>query len=121
MTAHLYELYTVDDLNKALAESSSRPVLIFKHSNTCSISTRAFAEFQTYLEQADPEVGYYLITVQNARAVSNEAASRLAVEHQSPQAILVRENRQRWNKSHFGISVSALAEAINGAKESAAD
>src|ERR1044071_884526 len=91
MPETLNELKSIEDFNRVLEESAARPVLLFKHSLTCPISARAFREFQSYLEEAEAEVSYNLITVQTARAVSNEAASRLRVEHHSPQAILVRD------------------------------
>ncbi len=114
MTCKLKELHTIEDLNQALSESGSQPVLFFKHSLTCAISSRAFSEFNSYLETADPAVSYHLITVQTAQRVSAEAASRLEIEHASPQAILVRNGRQVWNASHFGITASSIDEAIRG-------
>jgi bacillithiol system protein YtxJ len=109
---NLEELNSILQLDRALDESSERPVLLFKHSLSCPISTRAFNELRSHLSKADPRVSYKLITVQTARVVSDEAASRLKLEHQTPQAILVRNGRERWNASHYAITASALAEAI---------
>jgi bacillithiol system protein YtxJ len=114
MKDKLKELSTIEDLNRALSESGSQPVLVFKHSLTCHISTRALSEFNSYLKTADPSVSYNLITVQTARNVSAEAASRLKIEHESPQAILVCNGRQVWNASHLGITASSIDEAIRG-------
>ena len=111
---NLQELRSIQELDHALDESRERPVLLFKHSLTCPISTRAFDELQSYLNNADPRISYKLITVQTARAVSDEAASRLFVEHESPQAILVRHGRELWNASHRDITASALDQAIRG-------
>jgi bacillithiol system protein YtxJ len=121
MNQQLKELHTIADLDAALAESRERPVLLFKHSLTCPISARAFREFNAYLEQADPRARYSLITVQTAREVSNEAAARLHIEHHSPQAILVRNGREVWNASHFSITASTLAAAINDNESSKED
>lgn len=108
----LEELKSIQELDHALDESRARPVLLFKHSLTCPISTRAFSELRSYLNNADPRISYKLITVQTARAVSDEAASRLRIEHKSPQAILVRNGRELWNASHYDITASALDQAI---------
>ena len=112
---NLNELNNIEELDGALAESHSRPILLFKHSLTCSISRHAFDELRSYLNTADPRISYKLITVQTAREVSDEAASRLKLEHQSPQAILVRNGRELWNASHYDITVSALDQAIRNA------
>jgi len=108
----LKELRTIQDLEEALNQSHQQPVLLFKHSMTCSISDRALAEFKSHLENPDPRIIYKLITVQTARKVSDEAAARLKVEHESPQAILVRNGRELWNASHNQITAAALQDAI---------
>jgi bacillithiol system protein YtxJ len=113
MIKSLNELRSIEELNRALEESNNRPVLFFKHSLTCPISARAFNEFKSYLQQADPRVSTNLITVQTARSVSDEASARLSLEHHSPQAILVRNGREVWNASHFAITANALQDAIS--------
>jgi len=112
MTEKLKELLTIEDLDQALSGSVDQPVLLFKHSLACPISSEAFSEFKTYLERADPGISYKLITVQTARSVSNEAASRLQLQHQSPQAILVRDGRRIWSASHHSITASSIDQAI---------
>jgi len=113
MNKTLDELHNLEELDQALSESAVHPVLLFKHSLTCPISTRAFQEFQTYLEAADSRVAYKLITVQTARQVSGTAADRLGVTHQSPQAILVRNGASVWNASHSDITAESLGLAIS--------
>src|SRR5215469_11107407 len=115
MDENLRELINIADLDEALGESKQRPVLLFKHSLTCPISVRAYREFKSYLATADPRVSYNLITIQTARPVSSEAAARLKIEHESPQAILVRNGREIWNASHFSITASSIEEAIRSA------
>jgi len=108
----LDELLTLEELEQALSESARRPVLLFKHSLTCPISSRAYQQFQTYLESADSRVAYKLITVQTARQLSGSAAEMLGVAHQSPQAILVRNGSSVWDASHFDITAESLDQAI---------
>jgi bacillithiol system protein YtxJ len=112
MNEILNELTTVEELDRALSESAQHPVLLFKHSLTCPISSHAYLEFQTYLESADSRVAYKLITVQTAREVSGSAAEKLGVTHQSPQAILVHNGASVWAASHYAITSESLQEAI---------
>jgi monothiol bacilliredoxin len=113
MTGNLNELKTIDDLDRALEESHKRPVLVFKHSNTCPISTRAFRELESYLSHADSRAGYNLVVVQTSRPVSNEIVARLGIDHESPQAILVNEGQEVWSASHMSITADALGRAID--------
>jgi bacillithiol system protein YtxJ len=107
------DLTDTRQLNQALEESTNHPVLLFKHSLTCPISSRAFRQFEAYMDDPNPGATYKLITIQNARPVSDETASRLDVPHESPQAILVRNGKSVWTASHFDITAESLKEAID--------
>ena len=112
MGSSFTDINTLEELDGVLAESNNRPALLFKHSTSCPISTRAFREFESFLESADPAVAYRLITVQRARPVSDEAANRLSLKHETPQAILIDKGREIWNASHFDITSASLQDAV---------
>jgi bacillithiol system protein YtxJ len=44
--------------------------------------------------------------------VSDHAAARLGVRHETPQAILLRDGRPVWNASHFRITADALGKIV---------
>ena len=102
----------IDELEAAIAESCERPVLLFKHSRTCGISCEALDELHAHLEDADSGTAYKLITVQSHRWLAEEAASRLGIRHETPQAILLRDGRPVWNASHFRITKTKLDEKV---------
>ncbi|MEW6731774.1 MAG: bacillithiol system redox-active protein YtxJ [Acidobacteriota bacterium] len=112
-TVELTELTSAEALEQVLAASAKRGQLIFKHSLTCPISARAYEVMQQHVNNAASDnVDYWLILVQHARDVSNLVAERLNVEHESPQVILVSEGRAIWNASHFSITGTSIAEAL---------
>lgn len=98
----------VQELDELLEQSRLRPVWIFKHSLTCSISSRAWTEFRRFAETRPADAVFILIEVQNARLLSNAVAERTGVRHQSPQAILLRNAAAAWHASHSSIHLAAL-------------
>jgi monothiol bacilliredoxin len=112
---NLTHLSDLDMLEAAIAESVERPVLLFKHSRTCGISCEALDELQAHAaEQAGKAVvSYKVITVQSHRGLSDSAAKRLGIRHETPQAILLKDGRPVWNASHFRITAAALRRAIS--------
>ena len=108
----LTHLADIDELDAAIAESMERPVLLFKHSRTCGISCEALDELRAHAERSEAGVSYKLITVQSHRAVSDEAAIRLGIRHQTPQAILLKGGRPVWNASHFRITATNLDSVV---------
>ncbi|MFY9223630.1 MAG: bacillithiol system redox-active protein YtxJ [Blastocatellia bacterium] len=114
MSAKLLDLTSLDQLTEVLTQSNQKPQLIFKHSNACPISSMAYNELHKYLDGSPSDnVDYHLIVVQLARPVSNEVAARLNITHESPQAILVRDGKAYWHKSHYDITKSSLTNAIS--------
>ena len=89
--------------------SAEQPIVIFKHSLTCPISSAAYEQMTRY----DGEVT--LIEVQVARQLSNEIESRLGVPHESPQVIVVSKGKVAWDASHFKITAEAVAAAVRTA------
>jgi hypothetical protein len=122
----------LDELHRLIEESQSRPVLLFKHSDTCGTSMEALDELVAHLndridvrgpERSAPHDGrsaprdsrppqYAMITVQTHRAVSNAVAQRLGVRHETPQALLIRDGRVVWSASHFRVTAAAVEDAI---------
>jgi bacillithiol system protein YtxJ len=112
--SQLTSLSHIDELEAAIAESCERPVLLFKHSRTCGISCEALDELHAHVETADPQAVYKLITVQSHRGLSVQAAKRLGIRHETPQAILLRDGRPVWTASHFRITKQQLDQVVEG-------
>ncbi len=105
-------LRDVQSLDAAIAESSVRPVLLFKHSRHCGVSCEALDELLAHLDGSDLEAAYKMITVQTHRSVSDAASERLGLRHQTPQAILLRDGKVVWNASHFRITAAQLDDVL---------
>lgn len=110
----MIELTDLDGLEACLAASDSAPVVIFKHSTTCSISAGAYQETQQFLSRPPENCpAFYLVKVIESRPVSNEIAARLNIQHRSPQIILVKSRQALWSASHYGINAENIAAALN--------
>jgi bacillithiol system protein YtxJ len=112
---NLEPLQDLESLDAAIAESGQRPVLLFKHSRYCGVSCEALDELQLHIDGPAPaNVAYKMITVQTHRPVSDAAAQRLGIRHETPQAILLRDGKPVWSASHFRITASTLDEVLHG-------
>src|SRR5215207_165884 len=103
------KFFRIDDkaaLDHLLTDSRQKPVIVFKHSNTCSISARAYREMEKYEGQVN------ILEVQSARDVSRELANLTGVRHETPQVIILRDGKAVWNASHFDVQAGAVAEAV---------
>jgi bacillithiol system protein YtxJ len=99
----------VDDkesLEQLLSSSKERPVVVFKHSNSCPISSYAYRE----MEKLEGEVN--LLEIQAAQDVSKEVEDRTGIRHESPQVIVLRDGKAVWNASHYDVSAGEVKKAV---------
>lgn len=102
----------IEDLDRLLAQTSERPLLLFKHSVTCGTSAEALDELIDHLNEDKLDARYAIVTVQSHRELSNAVSARLGVRHETPQALLIRNGRVIWSASHFRVTAAAVQSAI---------
>lgn len=96
------------DLNKAIEESSTKKVAIFKHSTRCFISKTVLKNFEREVQNSDKDVSYYFLDLIANRNLSNKIADDFRVTHQSPQLIVLENGKAVNDASHQSISVSLI-------------
>jgi len=104
------ELTSLDDLDDMLAASATAAVVLLKHSAACPVSAIARGHFDRLSE--DDEVQPFLVVVQRARDVSNAVADKLAVRHETPQAIVIRDGKAVYVANHYRVSADDLKKHV---------
>ena len=96
-------------LNTIKEESSNGPVLIFKHSTRCSISSMALNRLERSWQEDDmSNIKPYYLDLISYRDISNEIATEFDVPHQSPQVIVIKDGKAIYDNSHMGINYDDL-------------
>jgi bacillithiol system protein YtxJ len=98
---------SIEKLDALFERSRSGPVVLFKHSNSCGISSHILETVQ------DIEAELNLIVIQENRALSNEVAVRTGRSHQSPQAFVLVDGEPVYHATHYGIDPNAIERAIS--------
>jgi bacillithiol system protein YtxJ len=106
MAATFIDLDSIEKLDDLFARSYQAPVVIFKHSNTCGVSSMISGR----VKGLDAEIN--LIIVQNNRDVSNELAERTAIRHESPQAFVVKDGNVVYHASHYSIDPDEITRQL---------
>lgn len=107
----IIELRGKQDLEELLKRSHHEPVLLFKHSTQCSRSAGVIEDFEAF-EHGNPTVPCGLILVIEDRDVSDDVEDRFGIRHESPQAILVVNEKPTWHASHWKITEGAIEAAM---------
>ena len=106
MGKNFFRIDNSDTLANLITDSKDKPVIVFKHSNACSISSRAYREMEKLGDQVN------ILEVQSAREVSRELANLTGVRHETPQVIILRDGKAVWNASHFDVRADDVLKAV---------
>lgn len=102
----LDDVALLDEVDRLSAE---KPVLIFKHSTRCSISSAALGRLEREWTKADDERHTaFFVDLLRFRPISNAIAERYGVEHESPQALVISNGKCIYSVAHFGITYKEL-------------
>lgn len=93
-------------LEELFSRSHTEPVLLFKHSTACPISARAYGQM------GGVKTPVAIVVVQQSRDVSRQVEERTGVQHETPQALVIRNGRAVWNASHFDVTADAVEQAV---------
>jgi bacillithiol system protein YtxJ len=107
------KLIQASQLEEIKSISEQKPVLIFKHSTRCSISSmsldRMLRNWKT--EDEDKLTVFYLDLIEY-RAISDLVSATFGIPHESPQVILVKNGEAVYDNSHYGISYPEIMSLV---------
>ena len=107
------ELANGELLNQIREESRQQPILIFKHSTRCGISSMAKNRLERYwTEQDSQRVQPYLLDLIRYRDISEDIVKEYGVHHESPQVLLIMNGECIYDASHMGIDYQDIVQRI---------
>ncbi len=106
MNANFVALESKAKLEELFERSKIEPVVLFKHSTTCPISSGVYNE----VSNANVEIN--VVVVQTARNISDEIALRTGVRHESPQAIVLKNGIPIYSASHYDITAQDVENSL---------
>jgi len=89
-------------------ESNTRPVVIFKHSTRCAISSMAKNRLERSVQPE--QIDFYYLDLIRHRGISNKIAEDFQVHHESPQILLIKNGECIYEESHNGIDMDEIAK-----------
>lgn len=107
------KLVSVDTLEQIREDSKSHPIVIFKHSTSCSISAMALNRLERSWDDAEMEIteAYYLDLL-SFRDISNAIVEKFGIDHQSPQVLVIKDGICVYDNSHMGISYQDIKKEV---------
>jgi len=96
-------LTSIAQISAVKKASKMAPVAIFKHSTRCVISRTVLKSFEKKVNNKTTNTAFYYVDLLNYRDVSNELSTVFDVVHQSPQLLLIDNEKLVSHASHDAI------------------
>lgn len=109
------QLESLEQLEEVVKTTNETPILLFKHSTRCSISSMALHSFERDWSTGDSLCKLYFLDLLAHRPVSNEIAAITGVQHQSPQAIVLKGSEVVYEATHSSISARSIESILRKA------
>jgi bacillithiol system protein YtxJ len=107
------KLNSAEQLHDLQTESLKQPVIIFKHSTSCSISRMVLDRLERNWKDEDVHGAKpYFLDLLSYREISNQIANAFDVKHESPQVLIVHEGKAVFHTSHYEIDFTRLKNAL---------
>lgn len=102
-----------NQLDEIKQESYNQPVMILKHSTTCSISATALSRLErAWNTDAAKDIKPYYLDLLKLRPISNKIAQEFDVNHESPQVLIIKNGKSVYNASHFDIRFDEIVKQL---------
>lgn len=102
MKARFNEIHDIEELDTLIEKSNEQSVVLFKHSTTCPISSGVYQE----ISKADADIN--IIVIQNSRSLSTALAERTGIRHESPQAMILKDEKVVYHASHYDVTADEV-------------
>lgn len=103
-------LNCLKQLEEIKLQSKTAPILIFKHSTRCGISSMVIKQFEKLFTEEHQNLKVYYLDLLSYRDISDEVGYTFQVMHQSPQLLIIKNAVSVFNASHYDITLTNLAQ-----------
>lgn len=105
------DLNNEQQLSTIVEQSKTTPVVIFKHSTRCSISSMAKNRLDKITLPS--HIPTYYLDLLAYRPISNKIAEDFKVYHESPQILFIVNGECVYDESHNGIIADEILQEAN--------
>lgn len=107
-----FQISTTQDADGVIKASKGKVQVILKHSNSCGISFFAKKGLDSIPHKELENVDMYLVDVIRDRNLAYYLADRFSVRHESPQILVIKDEKVIWHGSHNAVNPESLLQAL---------
>jgi len=102
---HLSSEHAIEEITEL---SKDKPVFVFKHSPTCSISALVLNRVEKNFRSENLSFIPIIVDVIKEKTISAAIAQKWHVHHESPQALFIQDGNCTYSASHMNIILKSF-------------
>lgn len=106
------QITNIETISQIIKLSNSKPQILFKDSVTCGISAYAKSRLEEGNSLMIAKSDFNYLDLLKYRTISNHIADILEVYHQSPQIIILKNEKVVYTSSHHSIEPKEIAKFL---------
>lgn len=107
-----FQISTTQEADGVINASKERKQVILKHSNSCGISFFAKKTLDSIPSEELENADLYIVDVIRDRNLAYYLAEKFSIRHESPQLLVLKDEKVTWHGSHSSVSPENLIHAL---------
>ncbi len=107
-----FQISSTQEADGVISASKEKTQVILKHSNSCGISFFAKRNLDSIDTEKLESADLYIVDVIKDRNVAYYLADRFSVRHESPQIMVIKNEKVIWHGSHNAVNPENLLQAL---------
>lgn len=95
------DFFDKEQWHSLMDESNQGSIFIFKHSTRCGVSSMVFKRFEKQMRDRNQK--FYFLNILANRELSNWISDELNIRHESPQLIVLKDEKVIAYDSHYNL------------------
>ena len=107
-----FQISSTQDADGVISASKEKTQVIFKHSGSCGVSFFAKKNLDSIPTEELSEANMYIVDVIRDRNLAYYLADRFSIRHESPQILVIKNEKVIWHGSHNAVNAENLIQAL---------
>ena len=107
-----FQISTTQEADGVINASNEKTQVILKHSNSCGVSFFAKKGIDSIPAVDLQNVDMYIVDVIRDRNLAYYLADRFSIRHESPQLLVIKDEKLIWHGSHNAVNSENLLQAL---------
>tara|TARA_R110000868_G_scaffold383578_6_gene650643 strand:- start:20729 stop:21112 length:384 start_codon:yes stop_codon:yes gene_type:complete len=107
-----FQISTTQEADGVINASNKKTQVILKHSNSCGVSFFAKKGLDSIPPEDLSNAEMYIVDVIRDRNLAYYLADRFSIRHESPQVLVIKNEKVIWHGSHNEVNDKNLLQAL---------